>query len=58
MGTDTHGFAFLRIPLFLQSHPLPVEETLAGIAADEALGDAQFAATRDELALGWTGDER
>ena len=57
MGTDTHGFAFLRIPLFLQSHPLPVEETLAGIAADEALGDARFAA-RDELALGCTGDER
>jgi hypothetical protein len=34
--------------LFLQSHPLPAEETLARIVTDEALWDAQFAATRDE----------
>lgn len=31
--------------LFLQSHPLPAEETLEQIAADEALWDAQFAAS-------------
>jgi hypothetical protein len=34
--------------LFLESHPLPLEETLAEIAADEALWDAQFAATDDD----------
>ncbi|MCB0201180.1 MAG: hypothetical protein KDI03_14010 [Anaerolineae bacterium] len=34
--------------LFLQSHPLPAEETLEEIAADEALWDAQFAATDDD----------
>ncbi len=34
--------------LFLQSHPLPTEETLNEIAADEALWDTQFAATDDE----------
>ncbi len=33
--------------LFLQSHPLPVEETFEEIAADENLWDAQFAATDD-----------
>jgi hypothetical protein len=31
--------------LFLKSHPLPSEETFEEIAADEAIGDAQFAAT-------------
>lgn len=37
--------------LFLQTHPLPTEETLADIEADEALWEAQFAATdRDRLA--------
>jgi len=34
--------------LFLKSHPLPIEETLEEIAADEALWDAQFAATDDQ----------
>lgn len=33
--------------LFLESHPLPAEETFEEIAADEALWDAQFAATDD-----------
>ncbi len=31
--------------LFLKSHPLPSEETFEEIAADEAVWDAQFAAT-------------
>ena len=34
--------------LFLKSHPLPAEETLEEIAADEAQWDAQFAATDDD----------
>lgn len=34
--------------LFLNSRPLPAEETLAEIAVDEARWDAQFAATTDE----------
>ena len=34
--------------LFLESHPLPAEETLEAIAADEAEWDAQFAATDDD----------
>jgi hypothetical protein len=34
--------------LFLESHPLPAEETLEAIAADEAGWDAQFAASDDE----------
>ena len=33
--------------LFLKSHPLPAEETFEAIAEDEALWDAQFAATDD-----------
>ena len=33
--------------VFLQSHPLPGEETFAEIIADEALWDAQFANTDD-----------
>jgi hypothetical protein len=37
--------------LFLESHPLPAEETLEAIAADEAQWEAQFAATdEDKLA--------
>ena len=37
--------------LFLKSHPLPSEETFDEVAADEALWDAQFAATEvDKLA--------
>ena len=44
--TDEHEFIFFA--LFLQSHPLPAQETLAGIAADEAPGDAWFAAVRDD----------
>ncbi len=34
--------------LFLESHPLPAEKTLEAIAEDEALWEAQFAATNDE----------
>jgi hypothetical protein len=34
--------------LFLKSHPLPSEETIEQIAADEALWDHQFAATNDK----------
>ena len=34
--------------LFLESHPLPAEETLEAIAEDEAEWDAQFAGTSDE----------
>jgi len=34
--------------LFLESHPLPAEETLEAVAADEALWDKQFAATDDD----------
>ena len=34
--------------LFLESHPLPAEETLEAIAEDEAQWDAQFAAAEDE----------
>jgi len=34
--------------LFLKSHPLPADETFEEIAADEALWDAQFAATDDD----------
>ena len=33
---------------FLQTHPLPTEETFEEIAVDEALWDTQFAATSDE----------
>ncbi|MBI5650207.1 MAG: hypothetical protein HZC40_07165 [Chloroflexi bacterium] len=33
--------------LFLKEHPLPFDETLAQIAQDEAVWDAQFAATDD-----------
>ncbi len=33
---------------FLQTHPLPTEETFEEIAADEALWDTQFAATSDD----------
>jgi len=33
--------------LFLESHPIPAEETLEAIALDEAQWDAQFAATDD-----------
>jgi len=34
--------------IFLKSHPLPVEETVEDILADEALWDAQFAATDEQ----------
>lgn len=34
--------------LFLESHPLPMEETLEEVAADEALWEAQFDATEDD----------
>jgi hypothetical protein len=34
--------------LFLETHPLPIEETLEAVAADEAQWDAQFAATSEE----------
>lgn len=34
--------------LFLESHPLPAEETLEAIAEDEAHWDRQFAVTDDD----------
>jgi hypothetical protein len=34
--------------LFLKSHPLPAEETIEAIAADEAQWDKQFAATSED----------
>jgi len=34
-----------QFALFLKTHPLPTEETFEEIVADEALWDAQFAAT-------------
>ena len=34
--------------LFLETHPLPNEETIETIAADESQWEAQFAATPDE----------
>ena len=37
-----------QFALFLKTHPLPTEETFEEIATDEALWDAQFAATDDE----------
>ncbi len=40
-----------QFALFLKAHPLPIEETFEEVVADEALWDAQFAATsEDELA--------
>ena len=38
--------------LFLKSHALSTEETFEEIAADEALWDAQFAATDDDKLAG------
>ncbi len=37
-----------QFALFLKTHPLPAEETFEEIATDEALWDAQFAATENE----------
>ncbi|MCX7855746.1 MAG: hypothetical protein N2556_07210 [Anaerolineae bacterium] len=37
-----------QFALFLKTHPLLTEETFEEIAADEALWEAQFAATDDE----------
>ncbi len=37
-----------QFALFLKTHPLPTEETFEEIAVDEALWDAQFAATDDD----------
>jgi hypothetical protein len=34
--------------LFLESHPLPAEEAIESIAADEAHWEMQFSATNDE----------
>ena len=34
--------------LFLKSHPLPIEESIEEIIADEALWDKQFTDTSDE----------
>jgi len=39
--------------LFLRTHPLPAEETLEEIAADEARWDAQFVATDDSKLAAW-----
>ena len=38
----------LRVRSFFKTHPLPAEETIEEIMADEALWDAQFAATDDD----------
>lgn len=43
---------------FLKAHPLPVEETFEQIMADEALWDAQFAATSDEQFAGLVASVR
>jgi len=37
-----------QFALFLKTHPLPTEETFEEIVADEAIWDAQFAATDDD----------
>lgn len=42
-----------QFALFLQSHPLPFEETFDEVVADEALWDAQFAATTEEKLADW-----
>ena len=39
---------FYEFALFLKPHPLPGDETLDAIAADEARWDAQFAATDED----------
>ncbi len=44
----TRAAQLYEFALFLKFHPLPAEEVLEGIAADEAEWDAQFAATSDE----------
>ncbi len=43
----TRRIQLYEFALFLESHPLPTEETLEAIAADEAQWDAQFEATDD-----------
>ncbi len=43
----TRRIQLYEFALFLESHPLPTEETLEAIEADEAQWDAQFAATDD-----------
>jgi hypothetical protein len=45
---QTRTAQLYEFALFLKSHPLPAEETLEAIAADEAQWDAQFAATSDD----------
>jgi len=42
------AFQLYQFALFLKSHPLPTEETYEAVEADEALWDAQFAATDEE----------
>jgi len=44
----TRRVQLYEFALFLESHPLPAEETLEAIAEDEAQWDAQFAATDDD----------
>jgi len=41
-----------QFALFLKTHPLPTEETFEETAADEAIWDAQFAATDDDKLAG------
>jgi hypothetical protein len=43
----TRRVQLYEFALFLESHPLPAEETIEAIVADEAEWDAQFAATND-----------
>ncbi len=42
------AFQLYQFALFLKTHPLPTEETYEAVEADEALWNAQFAATEDE----------
>ncbi len=44
--------------MFLKAHPLPAEETFEQIMADEALWDAQFAATSDDQFAGLVASVR
>jgi len=48
LGDDDDLMMWAGLYHLLKSHPLPAEETFEEIAADEALWDAQFAATADD----------
>jgi hypothetical protein len=44
----TRRIQLYEFALFLESHPLPAEETLEAVVEDEAEWDAQFAATDED----------